>query len=170
MLMNLMDRSFYLKGLLLLVKKDGNIYPEEKEMLMRLGRLLQFNEEFCETAIRDLLQNDHIKDFELKFSNEECAKVFLKDGIKMAFADNSLHVDEYNWLKQIAMANNISDTWLSFQLSSFLNSKDLEDKKRLEIRKYFGKIAVTPAKQLEPKKEPAGAGNFLPLEKGLIGS
>ena len=122
--MNLADRSNYFKGLLLLTRKDNIITNEEKAMLLRMGELLQFNREFCETTIRDLLNNPHIDDNPPQFSNRDCAEMFLLDGIKVAFVDHNLHKKEYGWMQEIASQNGISQSWLSERLSDFLNSEN----------------------------------------------
>lgn len=163
MKMTLEDRSLYFKGLLLLIKKDFIITPEEKEMLMRLGALLQFNADFCELTIKDLLHNKHIDDEPLIFSNKECANVFLMDSIKVAFADDNLHIKEYEWMQNIATANDISQEWLSIQLHIFLNSTDENEKNTFEIQKYSSRLAVTLPSLGNPVSE---TGHSLPIYLG----
>lgn len=133
--LTLADRSNYFKGLLLLIRKDNVITHEEEVMLLRLGEILQFNREFCENTIRDLLQNPHIDETPPLFSNRECAELFLLDGIKVAFADHNLHKKEYAWMQEIAAKNDISAKWLSACLSDFLNEKDF-DRNNFEIERY----------------------------------
>ena len=111
--------------------------PEENKMLLSLGKSMQFSEEFVEETILDLLKNNHINDFPLVFSTEECAKVFLKDAIKIAFADNSLNITEYNWLQKVALTNRVSDQWLFYQLASFLKNQDWEERNKFEITKHM---------------------------------
>jgi hypothetical protein len=142
MILNSLDRSYYFKGMLLLVKKDDKISLEEKELLMRIGSLLRFNQQFCEQTINDLLQNEHITEFPLEFSNKEFAEIFLKDAIKIAFSDHSLHIKEYNWLRQIARTNKIDDHWLLAELSIFMNNNDLNQEISFEIQKYYKKKQV----------------------------
>ena len=137
MLRNSMDRSYYFKGMLLLVRKDEKISGEERALLMRIGKILRFNQRFCEQTIDDLLRNEHITELPLQFSNKEWAEVFLKDAIKIAYSDHELHIKEYNWLQQIARTNNISDQWLLEQLSDFLNNHELNKEVRFEVQKFY---------------------------------
>ncbi len=137
MSINLKDKSLYLQGMFILIGKDSVISPEENEMVMHIGKLLQFSTEFCQATIQNLLQNEYIGQLTPVFSDVEFSKIFLKDGIKLAFADNQLHSKEYEWLKEVARRNKISDEWLSFQLSSFLNMRETEEKNTLEIEKFY---------------------------------
>ena len=75
-------------------------------------------------------------------------KIFLKDGIKIAFADKNLHQKEYNWLQKVARANHISDEWLLGQLHDFLNDPQKKKSKTLEIEKYYQKYQeISKSKQ-----------------------
>jgi len=142
MSINLRDKSLYLQGMFILIGKDSVVSPEENEMVMHMGRLLQFSTEFCQETIQNLLQNEYIGQITPVFSDVEFSKIFLKDAIKLAFADNQLHSKEYEWLKKVARRNKISDEWLSFQLSSFLNMPETDEKKTLEIERLYNKQAT----------------------------
>jgi hypothetical protein len=142
MVMNSLDRSYYFKGMLLLVRKDDKISLEEKELLLRIGRLLRFNQRFCEQTINDLLKNEHITEIPLQFSNKEWAEVFLKDAILIALSDRELHTKEYNWLKQIAQTNHISEQWLLDQVSNSLENDVPDQETSFEIQKFYGKTQV----------------------------
>ncbi len=136
--MTLQDRSLYFKGLLLLTRKDNIIANEEKALLLRLGELLQFNREFCENTIRDILKNPYMDEEPPLFSNREFAEMFLLDGIKMAFADNNLHKKEYGWMQEIAEKNNVSADWLSARLSDFLTDAPTGTNPPFEIETFTG--------------------------------
>lgn len=137
MIRSSLDRSYYFKGMLLLVRKDEKISVEERKMLMKIGKILRFNQRFCEQTINDLLQNEHITDLPLQFSTKEWAEIFLKDGIKIAYSDHQLHVEEYNWLQQIARINKISDQWLSDQFSNFLTNHNPDEEISFEVEKIY---------------------------------
>jgi hypothetical protein len=129
--------------MLLLARQDEKINMKEKELLMKIGKILRFNQQFCEQTIDDLLQNEHITELPLQFSTKEWAEIFLKDGIKIAYSDHQLHVEEYNWLLQIALNNKISDQWLSDQLSSFLINHNPDEEINFEVEKFYGKKQVS---------------------------
>jgi len=79
MILNLMDRSLYFKGLLILSKIDKLVSYEEKEILKIVGESLGFNNEFCDTTINDVINNKYIRTEPLKFSNQQFAHMFLRD-------------------------------------------------------------------------------------------
>ncbi len=142
MQMTLADRSNYFKGLLLLARKDNIIADEEKEMLLRLGELLQFNREFCERTIFNLLNNPHLDETPPTFSNKKCAELFLIDAIKVAFADHDLHKKEYTWMQEIAIQNGISCDWLDARISDFLNEENKVQQNKFEIEGFVAQMTV----------------------------
>jgi len=146
--MTIQDRSLYFKGLLLLTRKDNIIADEEKALLLRLGELLQFNREFCENTIRDILKNSHMNEEPPLFSNREFAEMFLLDGIKMAFADNNLHKKEFRWMQEIAEKNSISADWLSARLSDFLNDTVAGTAPPFKIETFNGQQLTMPTTTL----------------------
>lgn len=122
---SLADHSQYFKGLLLLIRKDNHIHEEEKKLVMRIGKILGFEKEFCENAIREILGNEHIIDEPPKFSDLDVAKCFIQDGIQLALIDNHLHDEELAWLSKTAEINNISNEWLEKELASTKSSSDI---------------------------------------------
>lgn len=119
----LLDRSNYFRGLLILIGKDRKISDEEKSMFASLGKDMGFNKEFYEGALEELLENEFIIEEPPKFSNVEIAKLFIRDGIKLAFADKELHLYELSWLKSVAEANSIDQGWGLEQFEQFKKSK-----------------------------------------------
>jgi len=120
MLLSVLDKSKYLKGLLILIGKDKIIAEEEKKLLMEVSNILGFDPDFCENAINELLENEYIIEEPPVFSSIEIAKAFIKDGIKIAFSDKELHLYELNWLKSVSDKNGIEPGW---GLNEFENYK-----------------------------------------------
>jgi len=114
-----LDKSNYLRGLLILIGKDKNIAIKEKELFLRLSRVLGFSEKFCTDAVDELLENNYIIEDPPKFSDMEIAKAFIIDGIQLAFADGSIHLYEMNWLKFVGDKNNVDSDWRIEQLNEF---------------------------------------------------
>jgi hypothetical protein len=54
------DAGSYFRGLLVLARKDRKVTDAEIGLIKRIGRSLGLATEFCENAIRDLLENEHI--------------------------------------------------------------------------------------------------------------
>jgi hypothetical protein len=112
----LLDRSNYYKGLLLLIRKDQIVDPREREMLMELGRALDFDPRFCEAAIEDLLINPHLPAKPPVFSTRQTAECFLLDAIRLAAVDGHIHRSESNWLKNVARANGMTNAWVETEI------------------------------------------------------
>jgi len=96
------DAGEYFRGLLLLIGKDRTITEAEKELMKRIGKTLGFEREFCDNAIRDVLENKYIADTPPEFSTNDLAMKFIKDGLAIAFSDNKLHMSEAEWLRSTA--------------------------------------------------------------------
>lgn len=122
--MNLLDRSNYFRGLLLLTAKDNNISETEKNMLLQIGKDLGFARDFCEKALNELPFNEYIVDLPPKFSNIELAKVFIIEGLKIAFADKNIHVFELKWLMKTADLNGVDREWVMDKVISFIESEN----------------------------------------------
>lgn len=108
----ILDRSNYYRGLLLLARKDRRISEVEVSVMMRIGRTLGFDQEFCQNAIHEILENKHVDTSPPVFSSSELAGKFLKDGLTIAAADGALHEEEEAWLRATARANGIDETRL----------------------------------------------------------
>ena len=134
---NFLDRSNYFKGLLLLVGKDQKVSEAEKDMIFTVGKTLGFEKSFFEGAVKDLLENEHIDQNPPVFSQRRYAEAFLRDGIKLAFVDNNLDQEEFEWLHSVARKNGITNDWLKSEFSSFMNKKLFAEDPKLEIQKYF---------------------------------
>lgn len=108
------DRSSYFKGLLLLIRKDKVVTTEEKELMLRIGKVLGFDREFCENAIDDVLDNPHLGESCPMFSSQEVARTFLLDGIAISFVDHDvIHPSEKDWLFKAAIQNGVDADWFA---------------------------------------------------------
>jgi len=136
MISNLMDRSFYFKSLLILSKIDEDVSIQEKEILKIVGERLGFNKEFCDATINEVIENKHIKNEPLKFSNQQMANMFLRDAIKLAYSDSKLDNDEYNWLLECAKVNGIPESRVNEQITKVLNSESDSSDNQLDVINY----------------------------------
>ena len=118
MKLNVFDRSNYLKGLLVLISKDKKISDDESDFIVKVGKTLGFDKEFCEEAIETLLENNYISQEPPEFSNVEFARSFIEDAISVAITDNELSQLEIGYLKAIAEKNHVDDDWFVRQLST----------------------------------------------------
>ncbi|HLF15564.1 MAG TPA: hypothetical protein VI932_11815 [Bacteroidota bacterium] len=110
---DILDGSNYFKGLLLLIRKDHKISDSEAELMKIIGRSLGLERRFCEETIRDILENKYISDSPPKFSSDELAKKFLRDGLRLAAADSEIHDLEEQWLESVADVNGIGSDWVT---------------------------------------------------------
>jgi hypothetical protein len=101
------DASNYLKGLMLLIRKDHKISESEYILLKRIGKSLGFEPEFCEKTINEILNNNFVEDTPPVFAEKELAVKFIKDGLAVIFSDNIIHPAEENWLIATAEKNDI---------------------------------------------------------------
>ncbi len=125
------DASNYLKGLMLLIRKDHKITGTEIVLLKRIGKSLGFEPEFCEKTINEILYNRFIEDNPPVFEKKELAIKFIKDGLAVIFSDNIMHQVEENWLIATAEKNDI-DVSLYYEFKKNYSSKD-EQLSRLEV-------------------------------------
>jgi len=113
MKISLADHGLYYKGLLILIRTDRKIDTAEREMMLRIGKALGFEKTFCEQAIREILDNEHIADDPPHFSNPEIARFFIRDGVRVALADKHIDDSELAWLKSVADVHNLDDVWFT---------------------------------------------------------
>jgi hypothetical protein len=127
------DRSNYLKAILILIGKDRKIGGKEKELVIRLSGLLGFSKQFCEDAINELLENHYIIEDPPLFTDKRIAESFIIDGIRIAFCDGSMHLYEMNWIKSVGEKNKIPLEWRLSELEKFQNSFKVSAQMEFEI-------------------------------------
>jgi tellurite resistance protein len=114
-----LDRSNYLKGLLITARKDEHLTDSEKNMIRKLSERLGFSSDFFEETINSLLENKYIKDDPIVFSEQNIAKSFIEDGLRLSLIDETVSSVELDWLKQTASANSIDEKWVDDRLKEF---------------------------------------------------
>ncbi len=110
--LTLIDKSNYLKGLLIVAKKDNQLTDSEKNIIKNISSRLGFAKDFYEETIRGLMANKYINETPIKFSNKMIAESFVTDGIRLAFSDGTISEKEISWIKETASANEIKDDWI----------------------------------------------------------
>ncbi|RKY98603.1 MAG: hypothetical protein DRQ13_03360 [Ignavibacteriae bacterium] len=105
------DKSSYLKGLLIIAKKDSVLAESEEIIIRQLAKRLGFSESFYEETLQSLLSNEYLSEDPLKFSDEKLSHSFIIDGLMLAYSDNDLDEREIDWLRQTAELNNINVKW-----------------------------------------------------------
>lgn len=124
---SLVDRGNYFRGLLVVTKQDRVVDPKEREMMLLIGEWLDFDRKFCEAAIEDLLKNRHIGGHPVVFEDAAIAECFLRDGLRLALADETISQRELQWLRSVAAANGIADRWLDSELERVAADRQQSD-------------------------------------------
>ncbi len=136
--MDVLDKSHYFRGVLLLMRKDFKVSPEEKKFVFKLGKTLGFDKEFVEDSIRDILSNDFIDETPPKFTNQKIAECFIKDGMKLIYTDRNIDPNELNFLEKTALVNQISMEWFNKIIFDEKNKhKPNELEPELEIKTFI---------------------------------
>jgi hypothetical protein len=120
-----LDRSNYLKGLLITARKDEQLTDSEKSMIRKLSDKLGFSADFFEETISNLLENKYIKDDPIIFSQKNIARSFIEDGLRLSLIDKSLSAHELQWLEQTAKVNDIDEAWVEEKLKELKNKPQL---------------------------------------------
>ena len=119
------DRSNYLKGLLITAKIDKQLTDLEKKIIKHFSDKLGFSTDFYHETIDSLLANEYIKDDPIVFSNTKIAMSFIEDGLNLALVDNTLDEMEMKWLIATAKANSIDEHWVGEKLIELKSSPRL---------------------------------------------
>jgi len=138
MKLEFLDRSNYLKGLLVLIGKDNLVSEEERELVMKAGNKLGFEKQLCINAINEILENEYISTEPPKFIDQSVAKSFIVDGVKLAFVDHDYCDNEIEYLKSTAKINKINGTWFDDLLKDSWKYKSLKKENLfLEIENHL---------------------------------
>jgi len=113
----LLDRSSYLKGLLITARKDNKLVESEIEIIKNFASRLGFSSDFFEETIKNLLENKYITDEPIKFSARSIAKSFIEDGLKLAISENEIGMEEISWLIETAKVNGIEEDWVNKKIA-----------------------------------------------------
>jgi uncharacterized tellurite resistance protein B-like protein len=129
-----LDKSNYLKGLLIVARKDNQLAEQEKNILKSISEKLGFATDFYQEAIKNLLVNKHISEEPIKFSNRKIASSFISDGLNLAYSDNKIHQAEIEWLKKTAEANQLDNNWFHSELNKM--GTEIENSVKANLKLY----------------------------------
>ncbi len=133
----ILDASNYFRGLLLLIRKDRKITQPEIDLMRRVGKVLGFEQRFCDNAIEEILENKFIVDEPPSFSSKGLAVSFVKDGLSLALADGEFHPNEEHWLRSAAEKNGLTADFFSQVLESVRQLKGIP--LQLEVEQFLGR-------------------------------
>ena len=138
MKLSLVDRSNYYRGMLVLSRRDRIVDAHERELMIRIGMMLDFEKRFCEASIDDLLNNPHLTREPVTFSDPKIAECFFHDAMQVALVDGDLNPMELRWLRRVAHANGFKDKWIEALFRKVQGKNVSRDKSvPLLIQKYL---------------------------------
>jgi hypothetical protein len=114
----IIDRSNYLKGLFITAKLDKELTEKEKDILKKISDRLGFASDFYQETIRSLLTNKYIIEEPIVFSDQEIARSFIKDAVKLASVNGLVTDAEIDWLKKTADINKINNSFVEKEFST----------------------------------------------------
>jgi len=130
------DRSNYLKGLLITARKDNQLSETEISIIKKFATRLGFSSDFFKETISNLLENKYITEEPVKFSTQNIAKSFIEDGLKLALSDDNITRDETNWLKATAKENGLDELWVDKKI------KEIQSKPHLLAKNEFALFSL----------------------------
>jgi len=122
------DRSSYLKGLLITARKDNQLSETEISIIKKFSARLGFSSDFFDETISHLLDNKYITEEPIKFSKTDIAQSFIEDGLKLALADDDVSENEISWLKETAKVNTIDEEWVDKKMKEIKSKPHLISK------------------------------------------
>ena len=120
-----LDRSSYLKGLLITARKDNQLSETEISIIKKIATRLGFSSDFFEETISNLLHNKYITEEPIKFSRQDIAESFIEDGLKLALSDDSITEEETVWILETAMINGIDEKWVDKKMKEIKSKPHL---------------------------------------------
>ncbi|NWG27594.1 MAG: hypothetical protein HXY48_03555 [Ignavibacteriaceae bacterium] len=120
-----LDRSSYLKGLLITARKDNQLSEAEISIIKKIAARLGFSSDFFEETISNLLHNKYITEEPIKFSRQDIAKSFIEDGLKLALSDDSITAEETAWLLETSKINGIDEQWVDKKMKEIQSKPHL---------------------------------------------
>ena len=113
------DKSSYLRGLLVLARKDNHISEIQKTIILKAGKRLGFSSNFCEENLNTLLYNECLCEEPIKFNSYAVSKSFIADGLKLTCSGKLITDAELKWLRQAAEINSVDLEWFNEQVNRF---------------------------------------------------
>jgi uncharacterized tellurite resistance protein B-like protein len=120
-----LDRSSYLKGLLITARKDNQLSETEIAIIKKIATRLGFSLDFFNETISNLLENKYITEEPIKFSKQSIAQSFIEDALKLALSDDSINENETVWLKDTAKENGLDEEWVNKKMKEIQSKPHL---------------------------------------------
>jgi hypothetical protein len=117
--------------------KYHELSSKKLDMIEELGGILGFNKKFIDNSLYGCVENKFVSKEPPKFSHVVFAEAFLRDTLKIALADNDLHLEDLQWLWKVASLNSLSKQWFYWELEDYLDHPEKVSKSSYEVLKYI---------------------------------
>lgn len=108
---DIVDTSSYLRGLLILIRKDKNVWDHEMKLFFEEGKSLGFENTFCEDSLNNLLININIDPKPPVFFDKKIAEKLLIKGIQVINDDLKINPEKLAFLEAVAKDNGLLQEW-----------------------------------------------------------
>ena len=103
------DKGEFLRGFLILAKKDKKISAHERSMVMVVGNYFGFEKRFCEESINNIFENEYISEKPPLFSNIHIARFFVIECLDIFEQINGINNPQRVWLQETLLVNGINN-------------------------------------------------------------
>lgn len=106
-----LDKSNYLKGLLIVAKMNNKIDDGEKDIISNASTRFGFSQDFTNETMQNILANDFVPNTPIQFSKPDVAKEFIGECLKLVISKDDPAPRELLWLSEVAEINHLDNEW-----------------------------------------------------------
>jgi len=110
-LFTILDKSNYLRGLLIVAKMNNKIDDGEKDIITTASSRFGFSQDFLTETMQNILANDFVSTTPIQFSKPAIAREFIDECLKLITSKDDPAPREILWLDEVAKINNLDEEW-----------------------------------------------------------
>jgi len=122
-LFTILDKSNYLKGLLIVAKMNNKIEDGEKDIISSASSRFGFSQDFINETIQNILANDFVPNTPIQFSKPAVAQEFIGECLKLVISKENPAPRELLWLSEVAKINKLENEWFLKEKRSLQKKK-----------------------------------------------
>ncbi|MCK9425504.1 MAG: hypothetical protein M0Q21_05635 [Ignavibacteriaceae bacterium] len=107
----ILDKSNYLRGLLIVAKMNNKIDEGEKDIISSASNRFGFSQDFLTETMQNILANDFVSNTPIQFSKPAVAQEFIGECLKLIISKDDPSPRELLWLNEVAKINTLDDEW-----------------------------------------------------------
>jgi len=138
-LFTVLDKSNYLRGLLIVAKMNNKIDDGEKDIITTASSRFGFSQDFLAETMQNILANDFVSTTPIQFSKPIVAQEFIEECLRLIISKDDPAPRELLWLHEVAKINKLDDEW-------FINEKRAAQEQKfwtIFLSKYIAALHVT---------------------------